>query len=60
MLRSNQYLKLYKKYHSLKLDQPYRAWFVATRAYNKVGIIVAISEWGRTYEKNLRKMWQAR
>ena len=60
MLRSKQYLKLYKKYHSLKLDQPDRAWFVATRAYNQVGIIIAISEWERTYEKNLRKMWQTR
>lgn len=60
MLRSKQYLKLYKKHHSLKLDQPDRAWFVATRAYNQVCIIIAISEWGRTYEKNLRKMWQTR
>lgn len=60
MLRSKQYIKLYKKCHSFKLDQPDRAWFVATRAYNQVGIIVAIREWGRTYEKNLCKMWQAR
>lgn len=60
MLRSKQYVKLYKKYNSLKLDQPDRAWFVATRAYHQVGIIIAISEWGKTYEKNLRKMWQTR
>ena len=60
MLRSKQYLKLYKKYNSLKLAQPDLAWFVAARAYNQVGIIIAISEWGRIYEKNLRKMWQAR
>lgn len=60
MLRSKQYIKLYKKCHSLKLDQPGRAWFVATRAYNQVSIIIAIREWGRAYEKNLRKMWQAR
>ena len=60
MLRSKQYIKLYKKCHILKLDQPDRAWFVAARAYNQVGIIIAVSEWGKTYEKNLRKMWQAR
>lgn len=57
MLRSKQYTKLYKKYNSLRLDQPGRAWFVATRAYNQVGIIIAIREWGKTYEKNLRKLW---
>lgn len=57
MLRSKQYIKLYKKCHSLKLDQPDRAWFVATRAYNQVGIIIAIREWEKRYEKNLRKLW---
>lgn len=36
------------------------AKIVAARAYNQVGIIIAVREWGRIYEKNLRKMWQAR
>lgn len=57
MLRSKQYTKLYKIYHSLKLDQPDKKWFVATRAYNQVCIIVAIREWGKRCEKNLRKLW---
>lgn len=57
MLRSRQYIKLYKKHNSLRLDQPNLAWFVATRAYNQVGIIIAIREWGKRYEKNLRKLW---
>lgn len=60
MLRSKQYVKLYKKYHSLKLDQPDRVWYVSTRSYNQVCIIFAIKEWGKLCEKNLRKMWKTR
>lgn len=44
MLRSKQYKKLYKKYHSLKLDQSDMVWFVATRTYN---------QWRRLHEKNM-------
>lgn len=44
MLRSKQYLKLYKKYHSLKLDQSDMDWFVATRAYNQMCVIKLIPE----------------
>lgn len=44
MLRSKQYKKLCKKYHSLKLGQSDMDWFVATRAYNKLCVIKLIPE----------------
>ena len=55
MLRSKQYKKLYKKYHSLKLDQSDIDWFVATRAYNQLYIIKLIPKlkWRRLYEKDM-------
>lgn len=46
MLRSKQYKKLYKKYHSLKLNQSDLDWFVATRACNQL-------KWRRLHEKNM-------
>lgn len=55
MLRSKQYIKLYKKCHSLKLDQPDRAWFVATRAYNQVCIITLLPGL-KKYFKDRRKL----
>ena len=57
MLRSKQYVKLYKKYHSLKIDQPYSRFYIWQRSYNQVCIIVAVKEWGKYCEKNLRKLW---
>lgn len=55
MLRSKQYLKLYKKYHSLNVEQSYYLFYVWQRAYNQLYIIKLIpkSRWRRLYEKNM-------
>lgn len=47
MLRTKQYVKLYRKYHSWDLNQLLGTWTVAQRAYNKLLDLYCISEWRR-------------
>lgn len=53
MLRTRQYIKLYRKYHSWDLFQRLETWNTAKRAYNKLVEL----EWRKQYEKDLSKMW---
>lgn len=47
MLRTRQYVKLYKKYNSWALNQPAGTWTTAQRAYNKLLDLSRWSEWRR-------------
>lgn len=53
MLRSNQYKKLYKKYHSLNIEQSYFVFYVWQLAYNKLYAIKFIPKL-RAYFKGRR------
>lgn len=47
MLRTRQYVKLYRKYNSWHLNQGPSTWDTAQRAYNKLLDLYRWSEWRR-------------
>lgn len=59
MLRSKQYMKLYKKYNNINIVQSYSLFYVWQRAYNQMCVIKLIPELKayfkgrRLYEKGM-------
>lgn len=51
MLRTKQYVKLGKKYHTYKLYQSDNAWYVYWKAFNKLFELLNMKEWRRYCEK---------
>lgn len=54
MLRARQYVKLYKKYHSFKLDQSQANFYVWFEAHRALLDITLQKNWRRYCEKNMR------